>query len=143
MSRKPLEGIKVLDLTRVLAGPYCTMVLRNLGAEIIKIERPKYGDDSQGFGPFIDGESVYFISINRGKKSIELNLKSEDGKKVFFELLNQVDIVAENFKLGTMEKLGLGYEVLKEKKPDIIYAAMSGFGHSGPYSARPAYDMIV
>ena len=136
MSRKPLEGIKVLNLTRVLAGPYCTMVLKNLGAEIIKIERPKYGDESRGFGPYIDGESIYFISINRGKKSIEVDLKSEDGKKVFFEILKQVDIVAENFK-------PLGYEVLKEKKPDIIYAAMSGFGHSGPYSTRPAYDMIV
>jgi CoA:oxalate CoA-transferase len=119
------------------------MVLKNLGAEIIKIERPLYGDDSRGFGPYIDGESIYFVSINRGKKSIEVDLKSDEGKKIFYGLLDQVDIITENFKPGTMEKLGLGYETLKEKKPEIIYAAMSGFGHTGPYSPRPAYDMIV
>jgi len=119
------------------------MVLKNLGAEVIKIERPGIGDDSRGFGPYVNGESIYFISINRGKKSIAVDLKSAEGKHVFFDLIKQVDVVTENFKPGTMEKLGLGYEKIRTVNPRIIYAAMSGFGHSGPYSARPAYDMIV
>lgn len=143
MTKKPLEGIKVLDLTRVLAGPYCTMVLANLGAEIIKIERPGIGDDSRDFGPFVNGESIYFISINRGKKSIAVDLKSEEGKEILLDLVKEVDILAENFRPGTMEKLGLGYDKLKKVNPGLIYAAMSGFGHSGPYSQRAAYDMIV
>src|SRR6056297_589675 len=143
MNNKPLDGIKILDLTRVLAGPYCTMVLKNLGAEVIKIERPGIGDDSRGFGPYVNGESAYFVSINRGKKSIAVDLKSAEGKQIFFDLIKQVDVVTENFKPGTMEKLGLGYEKINAVNPRIIYAAMSGFGHSGPYSARPAYDMIV
>lgn len=140
---KPLEGIKVLDLTRVLAGPYCTMVLANLGADIIKIERPGTGDDSRDFGPFVNGESIYFVSINRGKKSIAIDLKTKEGKELFLELVKEVDVLAENFRPGTMEKLGLGYDVLKEVNPRLIYAAMSGFGHTGPYSMRAAYDMIV
>ncbi len=106
--RKPLEHIKVLDFTRVLAGPYCTMILANLGAEIIKVERPGIGDDSRDFGPFINGQSAYFISINRGKKSIALNLKSPKAVEVVKELVKEVDVVAENFRPGTMEKLGLG-----------------------------------
>ncbi len=143
MTRKPLEGIRVLDLTRVLAGPYCTMVLANLGAEIIKIERPGTGDDSRDFGPFVNGESIYFISINRGKKSIAIDLKTKEGKELLLDLVKEVDVLAENFRPGTMEKLGLGYDVLKKANPRLIYAAMSGFGHSGPYSMRAAYDMIV
>lgn len=143
MTKKPLEGIKVLDLTRVLAGPYCTMVLGNLGAEIIKVERPGGGDDARAFGPFVNDESIYFVSINRGKKSIAIDLKAEEGKKLLLDLVKKVDVVTENFRPGTMEKLGLGYDVLKEVNPKIIYAAMSGFGHSGPYSQRAAYDMIV
>lgn len=138
-----LNGVKVLDLTRVLAGPYCTMILGDMGADIIKIERPKIGDDSRGFGPYINNESAYFMSINRNKKSITLNLKTKEGKEIFKKLVKNVDVVVENFKPGTMEKLGLGYDVLKEIKPDIIYAAISGFGHTGPYSKRPAYDAIV
>ncbi|NLM42963.1 MAG: CoA transferase [Clostridiales bacterium] len=141
--RKPLEHIKVLDFTRVLAGPYCTMILANLGAEIIKVERPGIGDDSRDFGPFINGQSAYFISINRGKKSIALNLKSPKAVEVVKELVKEVDVVAENFRPGTMEKLGLGYEELKKINPGLIFATMSGFGQSGPYSRRPAYDMIV
>lgn len=140
---KPLENVKVLDLTRVLAGPYCTMLLRELGAEIIKVEMPGKGDDARNYGPFIDNKSVYFISINRGKKSISLNLKTERGKQIIFELIKKVDVVAENFRPGTMEKLGLGYETLKEINPKIIYAATSGFGHTGPESKKPAYDMLV
>lgn len=143
MERKPLEHIKVLDFTRVLAGPYCTMILANMGAEIIKIERPDTGDDSRGFGPFINEHSVYFISINRGKKSVAIDLKSQEGIKIIKELVKEVDIVAENFRPGTMEKLGIGYDTLKEINPKLIYATMSGFGQTGPYSKRPAYDMIV
>ncbi|MGO1372222.1 MAG: CaiB/BaiF CoA transferase family protein [Senegalia sp. (in: firmicutes)] len=138
-----LENIKVLDLTRVLAGPYCTMVLGDMGAEIIKIERPGVGDDSRAFGPYENGESAYFMSLNRNKKSITMNLKKDETKKMFLEMVKQVDIVVENYRPGTMEKLGLGYEKLKEVNPKLIYAAASGFGHTGPYSTRPAYDAIV
>jgi len=141
--RKPLEHIKVLDFTRVLAGPFCTMILANMGAEIIKIERLGSGDDSRSYGPFINGQSAYFISINRGKKSISIDLKSEKGIEVVKELVSKVDVVAENFRPGTMEKLGLSYEQLKKINPRLIFATMSGFGQTGPYSKRPAYDMIV
>lgn len=138
-----LEGIKILDLTRVLAGPYCTMILADMGAEVIKVEEPRKGDDSRHFGPYINGESAYFMSINRNKKSITLNLKSEEAKAQLLKLVAKVDVIAENFKPGTMEKLGLGYDVLKEINPRLIYAATSGFGHTGPYSKRPAYDGVV
>lgn len=138
-----LSGLKVLDLTRVLAGPYCTMVLADLGADVIKIEAPKKGDDSRQFGPYINGESAYFMSINRNKRSMTLNLKHEVGKKIFLDLVKEVDVVVENFRPGTMDKLGFSYEVLAEHNPKIIYAATSGFGHSGPYSRRPAYDGVV
>lgn len=140
---KPLSDIVVLDLTRVLAGPFCTMVLSDLGAEIIKIEIPGTGDDSRAFGPFIGSRSLYFLSINRGKKSISLNLKSEKGKQILKDLVKHADIIVENYRPGTMEKLGLSYEILKEINPRIIYAASSGFGHSGPYSQKPAYDILA
>ncbi|MBM7561692.1 CaiB/BaiF CoA transferase family protein [Fusibacter tunisiensis] len=139
----PLNGLKVLDLTRVLAGPYCTMLLGDLGAEIIKIEVPVKGDDSRHFGPYQHGESAYFMSLNRNKKSVTLNLKTEKGKEILKSFIKQVDVIVENFRPGTMEKLGLGYDVLKEINPAIIYAAASGFGHTGPYSKRPAYDGVV
>ncbi|MTI69057.1 MAG: CoA transferase [Firmicutes bacterium] len=138
-----LDGIKVLDLTRVLAGPYATMILGDLGADIIKIEIPKKGDDSRNFGPYLNNESAYFMSINRNKRSMTLNLKEEKGKKILLELVKEADVIVENFRPGTMEKLGLGFEVLKKKNPKIIYAAASGFGHSGPYSKRAAYDAVV
>ncbi|MDH8677177.1 CaiB/BaiF CoA-transferase family protein [Fusibacter bizertensis] len=138
-----LQGLKILDMTRVLAGPYCTMVLADLGADVIKIEAPRTGDDSRQFGPYINGESAYFMSINRNKRSMTLDLKNPDAKTIFFELIKEVDVVVENFKPGTMEKLGFGYEVLKEINPKLIYAASSGFGHTGPYSSRPAYDGVV
>lgn len=138
-----LNGIRVLDLTRVLAGPYCTMMMADMGAEVIKIESPEKGDDSRHFGPYIHGESTYFMSINRNKKSITLNLKDEDAQKIFFDLVTQVDVLTENFKPGTMEKLGLGYETLKQLNPRLIYASTSGFGQTGPYSRRPAYDGVV
>ena len=140
---KPLENIKVLDLTRVLAGPFCTMILSDLGAEVIKVEIPEKGDDSRHFGPFKNGKSLYFLSINRGKKSISLNLKTEKGKKIFLELIKEFDIVIENYRPGTMEKLGIGYETIKQINPKIIYAAASGFGHTGPDSKKPAYDILA
>lgn len=140
---KPLENIKILDLTRVLAGPFSTMLMQELGAEVIKVEMPGRGDDARYFGPFVKGESAYFLSINRGKKSISLNLKSEEGKKILLDLVKQVDIVTENFRPGTMEKLGLSYEVLKKVNPKIIFASTSGFGQTGPDSKKPAYDMLV
>jgi len=140
---KPLEGIKVLDLSRVLAGPYCTMMLADFGANIIKIEPPEVGDDSRHFGPFVGKESAYFMSLNRNKRSITLNFKSEKEKDLFREMVKQADVVVENYRPGTMEKFGLGYEELKKINPKIIYAACSGFGHSGPYMLKPAYDIIV
>ncbi|MFZ5967563.1 MAG: CaiB/BaiF CoA transferase family protein [Bacillota bacterium] len=138
-----LEGIKVLDLTRVLAGPYATMVMADMGADIIKIEAPGVGDDSRQFGPYVGNESAYFMSLNRNKRSIVLNLKEEKAKDLFREMVKKADVVVENFRPGTMEKLGLGYEELKKINPKIIYAACSGFGHSGPYSKRAAYDAVV
>jgi len=141
--KKPLEDIVVLDLTRVLAGPYCAMILANLGAKIIKVERPETGDDSRSFGPYKNGQSAYFVSLNRGKKSIALDLKKPEGKQIIKELAKVSDVVLENFRPGTTRKLGLSYDVLCKINPRVIYAAVSGFGHSGPYSERPAYDMIA
>ncbi len=138
-----LSDIKVLDLTRVLAGPYATMVLADLGAEIIKIEQPEKGDDSRAYGPYKNGESAYFMSLNRNKESITLNLKTPEGKEILKELVKKVDVLVENFRPGTMEKLGLGYEVLKEMNSRLIYASSTGYGQTGPYSQRPAYDAVV
>lgn len=137
-----LEGVRVLDLSRVLAGPFCTMMLADLGAEIIKIEIPGKGDDSRSFGPFVNGESGYYMNINRNKEGVTLNLKNPEGKKLFLELVKKADVVVENYRPGIMEKLGIGYEVLKEVNPGIIYGAVSGFGHYGPYTQRPGYDVI-
>lgn len=139
----PLSGIKVLDLTRVLAGPYATMIMGDMGAEIVKIEAPGLGDDSRQFGPHVGTESAYFMSLNRNKRSLTLNLKHPKGKTLFLELVKKTDLVVENFRPGTMEKLGLGYEDLKTVNPRVIYGACSGFGHTGPYSHRAAYDAIV
>ena len=139
----PLDGIKVLDLTRVLAGPYATMVLGDLGAEVIKIEQPGAGDESRNFGPFQNGFSLYFMSVNRGKRSVTLDLKTEQGRAVFMRLVDWADVVVENFRPGTMKKLGLDYESLRESYPALIYAACSGFGQTGPYAAQGAYDMII
>jgi len=137
-----LKGVKVLDLTRVLAGPFSTMMLADMGAEVIKIEVPEKGDDSRQFGPFKNGESSYYMNLNRNKKGITLNLKSEEGKAIFRKLVLQADIVIENYRPGTMEKLGIGYESLKEINPGIIYGCVSGFGHYGPYKNRAGYDII-
>lgn len=139
----PLSGIRVLDLTRVLAGPFCTMILSDLGAEVIKVEIPGSGDDARAFGPFLNNRSLYFLSINRAKKSVSLNLKTQRGKEILKELVKHCDILVENYRPGTMEKLGLGYETLKEINPRLIYAASTGFGHSGPDSLKPAYDILA
>lgn len=135
-----LHGIVVLDLTRVLAGPFCTMMLVDMGADVIKIEQPGTGDDSRAFYPHQKGESAYFMNLNRNKRGITLNLKK--GRDVFLELVKKADVVVENYRPGTMEKLGLGYDALREVNPRIVYGAVSGFGHYGPYKDRPGYDII-
>ena len=140
---KPLSGIKVLDMTRVLAGPFCTMLMQDLGAEVIKVEIPEKGDDSRHFGPFKEGRSLYFMSINRGKRSMTLNLKTDEGKEVLRKLVRESDVLVENFRPGVMEKLGLGWEALHEINPRLIYAASSGYGHTGPDSQKPAYDILA
>ncbi|MFZ5616566.1 MAG: CaiB/BaiF CoA transferase family protein [Pseudomonadota bacterium] len=141
--RGPLAGVRILDLSRVLAGPYCTTLLWELGAEVLKIEQPGHGDDTRAFPPFQNGESVYFASINRGKRSLALDLKNAGDKAVFEKLLARADVLVENFRPGTMERLGLSYDAIKDRYPGLIYAAISGFGHSGPYRDLPAYDLIV
>jgi len=129
-------------MSRVLAGPFCSMLLADMGADIIKLEVPGGGDDSREFPPFMKGESLYYINLNRGKRSITVNLKSPEGVKVFKKLVKKCDVLIENFSPGTMERLGLGYEVLKKENPRLIYAAISGFGQTGPYRSRPGYDII-
>jgi CoA:oxalate CoA-transferase len=141
--RGPLSGITVVDLSRILAGPYCTMLMAELGARIIKVEPPGKGDDAREYGPFIEGRSAYFASINRGKQSIALDLKAPADKSIFETLLEKADVLVENFRPGTMEKLGYGWEVLHPRYPKLIYACASGFGHTGPNSRDPAYDMVM
>ncbi|MGG7446986.1 CaiB/BaiF CoA transferase family protein [Kosakonia oryzendophytica] len=137
-----LNGVRVLDLTRVLAGPYCGMMLADFGADVIKIELPGKGDDSRANAPQINGESAYFMNLNRNKRGITLNLKSDEGRGIFLEMVRNSDIVLENYRPGVMEKLGLGYEDLRKVNPAIIYGAVSGFGHTGPYAKRAGYDII-
>jgi CoA:oxalate CoA-transferase len=139
----PLSGITVVDLSRILAGPYCTMLMAELGARVIKVEPPGKGDDAREYGPFLNGKSAYFISVNRGKESIALDLKAPADKRIFEALLAKADVLVENFRPGTMEKLGYGWDSLHPRFPRLIYAAASGFGHSGPNSTDPAYDMVV
>ena len=141
--RGPLSGIVVVDLSRILAGPYCTFLLSELGARVIKVEQPGKGDDAREYGPFRNGASTYFASINRGKQSIALDLKKEADKKIFERLLEKADVLVENYRPGTMEKLGYGWEALHKRYPRLIYAAASGFGHTGPHAQDPAYDMVV
>ncbi len=141
---RPLEGIKVLDLSRALAGPYCTMMLADMGAEVIKIEMPERGDDSRAWGPpFVEGESAYFISVNRNKKSMTLNLKKEKSIEIIHRLIKQSDVLIENFRPGTMEKLSLSYDEVKEINPKIIYCSISGFGQDGPYRLLPGMDQVL
>ncbi len=140
----PLDGIRVLDLTRVLAGPYCTMFLGDLGAEVVKIEHPEVGDDTRVWGPpFVEGESAYFLSINRNKKSLSLDLKSDQGTELVRRLAEGADVLVENFRPGTMERFGLGEEGLRKANPRLIYASLSAFGADGPMRDWPGYDLIV
>ncbi|WGW03004.1 CaiB/BaiF CoA transferase family protein [Tropicibacter oceani] len=139
----PLTGVTVLDLTHVLAGPFCSMTLADMGATVIKVERPGVGDDTRAFPPFKDGKSAYFAAINHGKKSIALDLKDEDDRATFEILLARADVVLENYRPGVMERMGYGWEDLHARYPRLIYGAVSGFGHTGPDSKRPAYDMVV
>ena len=142
-SVKPLEGVRVLDLTQAYSGPFCTMHLADQGAEVIKIEVPGVGDQTRGWEPLEGAASGYYSYINRNKYGLTLNLKTESGKEVFRDLVKKADVVCENFRVGTMERLGLGYETLKELNPKIIYASISGFGLEGPMAARPCYDVVA
>jgi len=140
----PLKGIRVLDLSRILAGPYCSMLLADMGAEVIKVERTGSGDDTRAFGPpFIKGESAYFLSINRNKKSITVNFKTDRGKEIIRGLIKKSDVLLENFRPGTLSKLGLGYKDVEKINSRIIYASISGFGQTGPERLRPGYDLAV
>ncbi len=140
---RPLEDIRILDLTWVLAGPFASMVLADLGADVVKVERPPNGDISRTTGPYQNGWSGYFFSINRGKRSVSIDLKADEGKDLFLKLVEQADVVMENFTPGTMARLGLGYDVLSQRNPRVIMASVSGFGQTGPYSERPALDIVV
>lgn len=139
----PLSGVTILDLTHVLAGPYCSMTLADLGARVIKLERPGTGDDTRAFPPFVAAESAYFAALNAGKASIALDLKAEGDRAIFERLLARADVILENYRPGVMERLGYGYETLHKTHPRLIYGAVSGFGHTGPDAAKPAYDMVV
>lgn len=142
--QKPLEALKVVDLTRVLAGPYCTMLLADMGADVVKVERPGAGDDTRGYGPpFVNGESAYFMSINRNKRSLTLNIKHEKGRQILHRLLEQADVVVENFRPGQMEAFESGYEQAKAVNPRLIFCSISGYGHTGPNAQLPGYDLII
>lgn len=142
--KPPLAGIRVLDLTRILSGPFCTMKLGDMGAEVIKIEQPGKGDDTRTWGPpFVKGESAYFLSVNRNKKSVTLDLKSPEGKDIISKLIKRSDVLVENFRAGVMEKLGFGYESVKRMNPRIIYCSISGYGQTSSRSHQPSYDLIV
>ena len=139
-----LDGITVLDLTRVLSGPYCTMMLADMGARVIKVEQPGKGDDTRGWGPpFQNGESAYFLSINRNKESVTLNLKHPEGRRVLDALIEKSDVLVENFRPGTLDKMGLGYETLSKQRPDLVYCSISGFGQTGPRRREPGYDAVM
>ena len=139
-----LDGITVLDLTRVLSGPYCTMMLADMGARVIKVEQPGKGDDTRGWGPpFQNGESAYFLSINRNKESVTLNLKHPEGRRVLDALIERSDVLVENFRPGTLDKMGLGYTSLSKQRPDLVYCSISGFGQTGPRRREPGYDAVM
>lgn len=140
----PLDDIVVLDLTRVLSGPYATMWLGDMGAEVIKVEKPGGGDDSRGYGPpFVEGESAYFMSVNRNKSSITIDFKTDDGRKILWELIDDADVLVENFRPGTLEDLGFGYDTVSERYPEIIYTSISGFGQTGPDAEKAGFDLTI
>jgi len=140
---RPLAGVTVIDLTRVLAGPYCTLILANLGARVIKVERPPVGDDARLIGPFVGGKSLYFSALNYGKESIALELRRDEDRAIFDALLGAADVLVENFRPGVLERLGYGWATLRARWPRLVYAAASGFGHTGPLRERPAFDMVA
>jgi formyl-CoA transferase len=141
---RPLEGLRVVDLTRVLSGPFCTMQLGDLGAEVIKVEKPGDGDDTRAFAPPYQGdEAAYFLSVNRNKKSITLDMKSEAGREVLWRLIDTSDVLVENFRPGAMDRLGFGYKAVSERRPTLVYCSISGFGNTGLMKDRPGYDVIV
>lgn len=140
----PLAGVRVVDLSRVLAGPYCTQALADAGADVVKLEEPGKGDDTRGWGPpFVEGESTYFLSVNRGKRGITLNLKHPRGREVLWRLLDGADVLVENFRPGTLGRLGFGWEEVRRRQPRIVYASISGFGADGPWGGRPGYDAVI
>ena len=144
MNESALSGLRVIDLSRILAGPYCTMMLADYGAEVIKVERPGLGDGSRAWGPpWVGEQSAYFLSVNRNKKSMTLNLKRAEGREILKKLVQGGDVLVENFKAGTMEKLGLDYETLAAINPGLVYCAITGYGQNGPYRDRPGYDFII
>jgi crotonobetainyl-CoA:carnitine CoA-transferase CaiB-like acyl-CoA transferase len=139
-----LDDIYVVDLSRVLSGPVCTMILGDMGAEVVKVEPPPAGDDSRQWGPpFLGGTSTYFLSVNRNKKSLGLNLKTEQGRRILWKLIERADVLVENFRPGVLEKLGFGFEAVSKAHPRTIYCSISGYGHTGPYRDRPGYDVIA
>jgi crotonobetainyl-CoA:carnitine CoA-transferase CaiB-like acyl-CoA transferase len=141
---KPLDGIRVVDLSRILAGPFCSMLLSDFGADVVKIENPDKGDDTRSYGPpFLDGESVYFLSINRGKRSLALDLKSPKGREVLTKLIQRSDVLLENFRRDFLPSIGFGYDQVARLNPKIIYASVTGYGHTGPWADRPGYDLAV
>ena len=138
-----LDGLKVIDLTRVLAGPFCTMLLGDMGADVIKIEEPEFGDDTRGWAPFVDGESSYFLGVNRNKRSVALDLKSAEGVEVLTRLVGDADVLVENLRPGTLERIGFGYERLATLNPRLIYASVTGYGHTGPRRDEAGYDPVM
>ena len=142
-AKGPLTGVRVLDLTRVLAGPFCSMLLGDMGAEVIKIEEPGKGDDTRSWPPFAGGEATYFMAVNRNKRSVTLNLKAPEGQRILKSLVRKSDVLLENFRPGTMDKLGFGYAALARLNPRLVYCSISGFGESGPEAHRAGYDLVV
>ena len=144
MTRGPLDGVTILDLSRVLAGPYCTMLAADMGARVIKIEHPGRGDDTRAWGPpFVEGESAYYLSINRNKESVALDFKSPDGRRLLDRLIARSDVIVENFRAGTLDAMGLGYRDLAAQFPRLIYVSISGFGHTGPRRLEAGYDAVA
>jgi crotonobetainyl-CoA:carnitine CoA-transferase CaiB-like acyl-CoA transferase len=139
----PLDGVRVIDLTRVLAGPYCTMLLGDMGAEVVKIEEPEHGDDTRGWAPFVDGWSTYFAGVNRSKKSLALDVGSPGGAEVLRRLVKESDILVENFRPGSLKRLGFGFDQVHQINPGLIYCSISGYGQNGPRSGLPGYDPVI
>ena len=138
-----LENIRVVDLTRTLAGPFCTMMLGDMGADVVKIEEPEHGDETRGWTPFWNGESTQFVSFNRNKRSVSVNLKEKEGVEIIHALAARADVMTESFRAGALDRMGLGYEAISQIKPDIIYCSISGYGRTGPMAQKPGYDLLI